>query len=279
MPLTSSSPPAEKDAIHQFWQQRAIDHSDSPAATTDDICLRLLEAKTVREILPDLLPSGAATVLDVGCGDGRLIDALAPQFSSATFTGIDFSEAMIDNARNQCSRHGNATFLTGNALQLASPDLTGRFDVAMTSRCLINLPDLESQQRAIQQIASCLSPHGHYLAIENFMEGHDAMNAARRAIGLKEIPVRWHNRYFTEPEFLDAIAPEFELVELRDFSSAYYYATRVIYSKLCQMQGVEPDYDHDLHHLAIDLPPVGGFSPVRLAILRRRTDKDRAHDD
>lgn len=260
------------------WQQRAIDHADSPAATTDDICLRLLEAKTLRDILPDLLPSDAASVLDVGCGDGRLIDSLAQHFPTVSFTGVDFSEAMIANAQRQCSNSANSTFMTGNALQLASSDLTDRFDVVVTSRCLINLPDLESQRQAIHQIASCLVPNGHYVAIENFMEGQDAMNAARRAIGLNEIPVRWHNRFFTESEFLDAIAEVFEVVELRDFSSAYYYATRVIYSKLCQMQGVEPDYDHDLHHLAIDLPPMGGFSPVRLAILRRRADKDHAHD-
>lgn len=279
MSLTKSSPPADPDAVQQHWEQRALEHADSPAATTDDVCLRLLETKTIRSLLPDLLPADSASVLDVGCGDGRLIGSLASHFPSATFTGIDYSGAMIASARKQCADLSNTSFMTGNALQLASPERINRFHVAVTSRCLINLPDLNAQRQALHQIASCLSPNGHYLAIENFMEGQEAMNAARRTIGLKEIPVRWHNRYFTEAEFLEAIDEVFELVEFRDFASAYYYATRLVYSKLCQMQGVEPDYNHDIHHLAIDLPPVGQFSPVRLAILRRRTDKDHAHDD
>jgi hypothetical protein len=65
-------------------------------------------------------------------------------------------------------------------------------------------------------------------------------------------------------------ATHFDEVNISDFSSSYYFATRVIYSKMCQMRSEKPDYDHDIHRLAIDLPDAGCFSPIRVAVLRKK---------
>jgi hypothetical protein len=56
-------------------------------------------------------------------------------------------------------------------------------------------------------------------------------------------------------------------VEQHDFSSAYYLATRVIYSKFCALEGTPPDYRHPIHELSTKLPAVGDFSPIKLFIL------------
>ncbi len=81
--------------------------------------------------------------------------------------------------------------------------------------------------------------------------------------------MRWHNLFFKEDEFVETLQPLYADIKIVNFSSAYYYATRVIYSKYCQMLGVEPDYRHELHQLAVDLPPFGMFSPIKLAILTK----------
>jgi hypothetical protein len=97
------------------------------------------------------------------------------------------------------------------------------------------------------------------------------MNRARQAVGLPEIPVRWHNLYFEERAFRGMAEPFFDDITFRDFSSSYYFATRVIYSALCTMRGEKIDYNHEIHQLAPRLPWTGQFSPIRLAILRRKS--------
>jgi ubiquinone/menaquinone biosynthesis C-methylase UbiE len=42
-----------------------------------------------------------AKILNVGCGTGSLVHALAPAAPSATITGFDFSQAYIDFARSR----------------------------------------------------------------------------------------------------------------------------------------------------------------------------------
>ncbi len=67
------------------------------------------------------------TVLDIGCGIGRLEAALAPL--SAAVIGTDISPAMIAQARTRCAGLPNVRFLLGNGHDLAgiadgSVDLT-----------------------------------------------------------------------------------------------------------------------------------------------------------
>jgi hypothetical protein len=44
----------------------------------------------------------------------------------------------------------------------------------------------------------------------------------------------------------------------------------VIYAAMCQMRGETPDYHHEIHQLAVKLPWIGQFSPVRMAVMRRK---------
>jgi ubiquinone/menaquinone biosynthesis C-methylase UbiE len=55
----------------------------------------------------------AATVLDVGCGNGYYVSRLASSFPEKTYVGIDTSSALIANARTR-PRTGTTTFLAGD---------------------------------------------------------------------------------------------------------------------------------------------------------------------
>jgi SAM-dependent methyltransferase len=261
------------NSIQDYWQQRAAESEGSQAATTNDVYLRELEIKTIVSTVKSL-ERRPTTLLDVGCGDGYSTLAVAGELPDIAVRGIDYSSRMIEIARSRVARErgpaGRVRFDVGDALDLESSLGTASFDLIVTDRCLINLPSLEFQTCAINQIANHLSPRGHYLAIENFAEGQQHLNAARAAMGLAPIPVRWHNRFFTNDEFMSAAQGAFEVVEEKDFSSAYYFATRVIYSAMCQMRCEQPDYQHEIHRRAVDLPWTGQFSPIRMIVLRRK---------
>lgn len=260
--------------IHKYWNDRAASNRDSPAATTNDIHLRTLEARAIARELATLgLPSGAC-VLDLGCGDGLTTISIARATPTAHFVGIDFADKMIDaavkHARHDPSLAHRVRFVQDDVTVLKSIEECLPFTAAFSCRCLINLETCAAQRNAMQRIARVLAKGGMYFAIENFTEGQDAMNAARDAVGLPPIPIRWHNRFFTQRTFAAAIEGCFHLERIEEFASAYYLATRVLYSRLCQQRGEEPNYDHDIHRIAVDLPLLKDcLSPVRLAVLRK----------
>lgn len=262
---------AEK--IRQYWQQRAAESNGDVTATTNDVYLRELEHATVAEALRSFDMPDGATMLDIGCGDGYTTLHVARHLPQLDVTGIDYADAMVDLATQRLADAPELAdrmrFMQGDATNLRAAVGGARFDVAMTTRCLINLETPDAQYATIADIASLLKPGGRYMAVENFMEGQDAMNAARAAVGLPEIPVRWHNLFFCEDEFRQWAGEHFARVTFHDFASAYYYATRVVYSAMCRMRGEEPDYQHEIHQLAPKLPSFGNFSPIRMVICER----------
>lgn len=266
---------ADRDKVKQYWDERARESRDTPAATTSDVHLRRLEIATLVRTLQAFAVPAEARLLDLGCGDGySTIEVARAMPEGHRFLGLDYSENMIASAQRRlalCPDLGRRlVFRVGDVMQLeqaCGPDV---YDVVMTDRCLINLDSPESQAGAFEQIAARVRPRGFFVAIENFIEGHENMNGIRRVMGLPEIPVRWHNLYFREAEFVASAGRFFEIVEFKDFSSTYYFVTRVVYSKMCQMRHEEPDYNHEIHQLAVDLPWIGQYSPIRMAVMRRK---------
>ncbi len=263
---------ASKEDIKEYWDKRAKQHPDSPQATTDDIYLRELEIITIADKLKEIRISRSGSVLDIGCGDGYSTLRIAEKIKHLFFTGIDYSKYMIENARNRLKLYpglkDRVFFVLGDVLKLDSQFRNSLYDVILTDRCLINLNSFSSQSEAIAQIASHLKPGGYYIALENFIEGQENMNKARKSVGVPEIPVREHNLYFKEKDFVGVARRFFDKITFNDFSSSYYFATRVIYSALCKEQKI--DYRHEIHRLAVNLPWFGQFSPIRMIVSRKK---------
>lgn len=257
--------------IKEYWDNRAKEHTSDCQGTTNDLYLRELEIKTVSEIIRGLGLSYGASIIDIGCGDGYSTMRLAKTFSEYNFTGVDYSKSMIANAVKKRDEDTelkeNVQFNVADVLNLDVTLGELKFDVAITMRVLINLPELSQQQTAIKNIANKCAENGHYIAVENFMDGQRNMNELRKSVNLPEIPVRWHNRYFEKDDFKSIAEANFKNLTFIDFTSSYYYITRVVYSKMCQLQGVEPSYEHDLYRVAIDMPYYGEFSPIRMVVM------------
>jgi ubiquinone/menaquinone biosynthesis C-methylase UbiE len=255
------------DDIRQYWNSRSKEAGGDPSATTNDIYLRKLESLTVTNELLKIIGEQDAKILDVGCGDGQTTLALAARFPRATFRGIDFSSEMIASAQNTLQTKNisaRVEFFVDDARELGSLARDMKFDIILTNRCLINITDREEQWVALDQIAKHLTPGGWYLGTENFLTGQSNLNAVRKSVELPEIPIRWHNLYFQESEFVEYARQHFRSVELVNFSSAYYFITRCVYSALCMHEGVSPNYKHHIHEVAVKIPAFGDFSPIKL---------------
>lgn len=253
------------DQIRQYWQERA--KSDSSAqSTTQDYYLREIESRVLKDLIDKICPKRVA---DIGCGDGRTTLRLATEFPSVSFSGWDYSDAMIRNAEKTVSDAGVKNIAFG-ICDVTKPLNVGEVDLFYTTRCLINLPSWELQKLAIHHIWMSLPEHGHYIMIENFIEGHEAFNRIREAYGLRRIPIRSHNLLFDRAKLEGAISSKFEVIEEVNISSTYYLVSRIVYSKICQDSGVEPDYFNDHHRYATGLPFLGEFGPARMLCLRKK---------
>jgi ubiquinone/menaquinone biosynthesis C-methylase UbiE len=263
------------DKIKQYWNERArATEPASAQATTYDVFLRKLEiAKLKEKISAASLPHNS-TVVDLGCGDAYATVGLAAAFPTLRFIGLDSSEEMLALAEKillaQSGLLERVSFRLGDMRYLSTTLQADRFEVFLTVRSLINLTSSAEQYNVLTQIAEHLRPGGYYFGIENFMRGQNNFNRLRVAMGLPPIPVRWHNHFFDEEEFVREVGKNFDSVVIDNFSSSYYLATRIIYSAGCHSIGEEPDYFHPIHQTAGQLPVIGDFSPIKLVSMRRK---------
>ena len=138
------------------------------------------------------------------------------------------------------------------------------FDLVYTQRCLINLPTWTNQAAAIEWLIGRLVKRGGaYLAVEHSQTGLDALNSCRTAIGLPAITPPWHNRYLLDAEVRTLRTGCHLVDEAIDYSSAYYFVSRVVNAWLAQQDGRAPAYDAPLNIMAQQLPAIGKVGQAR----------------
>jgi Methylase involved in ubiquinone/menaquinone biosynthesis len=253
--------------IKNYWDSQAEKYGNSPSATTQDIYLRKIEINYICDFLESF--DRPLKVLDIGCGNGYSTLEYKKRVGIHEYTGADYSEKMIINAKEtlEIQKIDNIDFKVMDVMKLS--EYGEKYDIIISDRCLINLGGSKNRKRALIEIFKSLNESGKFLMIENFIEGHIEFNKLREQQGLQEIPVRWHNSFFSKDELLDSIKNYFKIIRFENISSLYYLATRVIYSKICMLEGREPDYNNTIYEVASELPPIGNYGPICACIFER----------
>lgn len=113
------------------------------------------------QIIPALTPvlRPGATILDLGCGIGRLTLPLAATFPAVSFVGLDLSPKMVTTARTSAKQHGqrNVRFLTGDGRTL--PKTLPRLAGALSVLTFQHIP-AEAQEGYVKALAAKLDPGG-----------------------------------------------------------------------------------------------------------------------
>ncbi|MEV0727356.1 methyltransferase domain-containing protein [Polymorphospora sp. NPDC050346] len=99
------------------------------------------------------------TVLDIGCGTGRLLHRVALRWPAAHLTGIDPASEMIRVARTKLPE---ATLLTGTAEQLPVGD--GTVDLVLSTTSFGHWSD---QPAGLREVARALAPQGRFVLAEH----------------------------------------------------------------------------------------------------------------
>jgi S-adenosylmethionine-diacylgycerolhomoserine-N-methlytransferase len=113
-------------------------------------------------LLQDLAVPPGGTVLEIGCGTGRNLIALAKRHPTAQLYGIDISEQMLETARNAAIKAGvshRIALALGDATKLNPAAAFGQtaFDRVFFSYSLSMIPDWAE---ALNQAVHVLRPRG-----------------------------------------------------------------------------------------------------------------------
>jgi ubiquinone/menaquinone biosynthesis C-methylase UbiE len=257
--MTNSQEP--KGDVQAFWNRRA---GLGQWAGTRDVTAKQLEMEVIASQVRD-----GMRVLEVGCGNGITALEIARRHL-VRLTAIDFAEEMVVAARKLAEGQdlkGTVEFKVGDVRQMAG--IAERFDLIYTERVLINLPDWPAQWRALTDIVALLAPGGVYAMCENTQDGLDCLNDLRARAGLPAIEPPWHNRYFRDAELATVSLADVKLEDVCQYSSTYYFLSRVVNAWLAAREGKEPDYEAPVNQLALKLPPMGDCGQGRLWLWRK----------
>ncbi len=247
--------------VRAFWDERA---GLGEWAGTRDVIAKQLEMEAICGHVRD-----GMRILEVGCGNGITAIEIARRFD-VELTGSDFAPQMIAAANALLSGQtlrGQVCFEVGDVRDMSA--FQHRYDLMYTERVLINLPDWNTQAQAIRHITDLLTPGGLYVMCENTQDGLHRLNALRCGIGLEAITPPWHNRYFREAELAGLTLPGITLENVEDYSSTYYFLSRVVNAGLAAQAGREPSYEDPINQLALRLPPIGDMGQGRIWLWRK----------
>lgn len=123
-----------------------------------DVMLRLIQAAQ----------SPVLRVLDLGCGDAILAEAIAAVYPTAQFVLLDFNDEMLRSAEARLGSHGAAVqYITSD---YGDPDWTmnvqGPFDVVVSGYSIHHQPD-ERKRAIYREIFQLLSPGGIFVNVEH----------------------------------------------------------------------------------------------------------------
>ena len=136
---------------HQFYQTFAQEFSDT----------RQRIQPGVERILETLPP--AATVLDLGCGNGALAVRLYQSGYMGAYLGMDASERLVEIAQER--KLPKAQFLWGD---LASPDWDvrlqgGPFDFVFCFAVMHHIPGVELRVQLLEKIRTLSASEGRFI--------------------------------------------------------------------------------------------------------------------
>lgn len=111
--------------------------------------------------------SDARTVIDIGCGSGRLLAALARHGAGLTLTGVDLSPVMLARARAVAPDGSTIAFVQADASELASFEAEhGHVDSVVVSHVLGHVP-ARIADAIVRNGASLLNGGGQLVVVDH----------------------------------------------------------------------------------------------------------------
>lgn len=107
----------------------------------------------------------APRILDIGAGTGLLTDFMLQKFSNAEFTLIDFSDDMLNVAKQRFQQQPKIKYISADYRDFISP---GQFDIIVSSLSIHHLTDAE-KSNLYKNIFLSLTKGGAFINGDQFL--------------------------------------------------------------------------------------------------------------
>ncbi|MBV9083411.1 MAG: class I SAM-dependent methyltransferase [Acidobacteriaceae bacterium] len=263
---------SQPDPTHivDYYRAQAVEHGSSPSSTMLD---EIVRDKEIEAILLFLDRVSGRNLLEIGCGNGFLLEEIANRFGTRFAQhGLDLTRDMLTVARH---RPIDCNWYLADVQKL--PFASNTFDVIVSERVVINILDPEGQMRAFDEIARVLKPQGVVVAIEGFKTGLQNLNRARAEFLLPAIPEPDVNNWFTEQRWQSFLSNRFREFDSKEaaglapenFLSSHYFMTRFVHDAI-KPEGGKLRNTEFAKFFSAALPPAGDYSPLRIKYLRKK---------
>lgn len=142
----------------KFWDERA---------ESKDVDREVCDPGLIDDCLKEISIGKAKTVLDLGCGVGRLLIPLAKKYPSKKFVGIDVSQKMVDICSGRTKKLKNAFIAQNDGRSLQLPKYKS-FDLIYSVAVFQHIPN-DAKQSYIAQAKAVLRSGGRL--IFQYVEG------------------------------------------------------------------------------------------------------------
>lgn len=257
-----------QDHIREYWDSQGQTHGESHWASWGDNWMIDLEIETIGKHMKD-----GDRVLDIGCANGYATFRQAESHKLASITGVDFAPSMVAAAQTTERQKGlgdDISFSEGDIRSLQFQNNT--FDVAYTTRVLINLPTWEQQMQGIAECIRVVKPNGIIVLSEGFLEPLMLLNAMRSLKNLPPLVEHDFNRYLK----LSALESHLKKLglsyQIEDFSSIYYLGSRFL-RELVTDPAAYPGFTNPINKLFYEIEKQfsGGGMGVQQAVIITKT--------
>jgi tRNA (cmo5U34)-methyltransferase len=114
--------------------------------------------------LLEFVPPGVRRILDLGCGDGRLLSLVKAAQPQAQFVGVDFSPTMLELVRERFAGDANVTIVAHDFATRLPP--LGHFDCIVSSFAIHHV--VHARKRTLYaEVFDLLIPGGVFCNLEH----------------------------------------------------------------------------------------------------------------
>ncbi|SMM98268.1 hypothetical protein SPONL_2077 [uncultured Candidatus Thioglobus sp.] len=158
-------------------------------------------------------------ILDIGCGDGRLVNEMSLKFPNSVFTGIDYSERAISLARSM-SKSNNSSFKLVDLNK--KNNLKDKYDLVTSIEVLEHIP-VELAQDFFYSNVSMVRKNGYLLIIVPHKN--------------KKLTAK-HEQHFSTKDMLDIVngcKRKLEIIEFKYFDNSgkiFEFFRRLVKNKI-----------------------------------------------
>lgn len=255
--------------IKDFWNNQGKKFKESHWASWGDFYMIDLEIKLISEQIEE-----RRQILDVGCANGFSAFKQLEANPNIKMIGVDFAEKMIDAAKKELEEkydhfQDRIQFDVGDICDLDFEDEF--FDLAYSTRVLINLPNWELQKKGIDEMIRVIKKDGKAILLESFWEPLNLLNAMRALKSLSPLVEHDFNRYLkisNVDSYLSSLGLQFRRV---DFSSIYYLGSRFLRELVTDIDQYE-GYSNPINEIFYNIEKEysgGGFGIQQAYIIQK----------